>query len=128
MRIGELAQRTGATTRALRYYESQGLLSPDRRRNGYRTYDESDVVRVGNIRHLLALGLPSEAIKPFLLCDADGDVRVAPACEEWVRVAQLRLSELDERIAELHVVRDRLARTVARRRAELFGVGNSEAE
>lgn len=124
MRIGELARRAGTTTRALRYYEKQGLLEPRRQRNGYRSYDESDVVRVANIRHLLALGFSSEAIKPFLHCDLEGDVRQAPVCEAWVDVARRRLAELDERIGELHALRDRLAGSVSRREAELAGVGN----
>ncbi len=34
MRIGELAERTGASRRLLRYYEEQGLIQPSRRANG----------------------------------------------------------------------------------------------
>ena len=40
MRIGELAERAGTTTRALRYYESRGLLTAQRDNNGYRVYTE----------------------------------------------------------------------------------------
>ncbi|MDN5855287.1 MAG: MerR family DNA-binding transcriptional regulator, partial [Actinomycetia bacterium] len=46
MQIGELARRTGTTTRALRYYEQQGLLSSNRNSNDYRTYDEGSVTAV----------------------------------------------------------------------------------
>ena len=38
MLIGELAERTGSSTRALRHYEDQGLLAPTRDTNGYRHY------------------------------------------------------------------------------------------
>ncbi|MGK3102774.1 MerR family DNA-binding transcriptional regulator [Streptomyces sp. WAC05858] len=50
MRIGELAKATGATTRALRFYEERGLLSSARAVNGYRVYDERAIQRVANIR------------------------------------------------------------------------------
>ena len=57
MRIGELAQRTGTTTRALRYYEQQGLVDSQRQHNGYRDYDQAAIMRVRNIRMLLDIGL-----------------------------------------------------------------------
>ncbi len=39
MQIGELAQRTGASGRSIRYYEQQGLLETQRTGRGWRTYD-----------------------------------------------------------------------------------------
>ena len=40
MRIGELAERAGISTKAIRYYEQVGILSPpDRTASGYRSYD-----------------------------------------------------------------------------------------
>jgi DNA-binding transcriptional MerR regulator len=47
--IGELAQRVGVATSALRYYEELGLLRPVRRRGGRRCYDEGAVDAVGAI-------------------------------------------------------------------------------
>jgi DNA-binding transcriptional MerR regulator len=38
VRIGELAERSNVLPRLLRYYEEQGLLTPDRAPNGYRDY------------------------------------------------------------------------------------------
>ncbi|HEX9999268.1 MAG TPA: MerR family transcriptional regulator [Actinoplanes sp.] len=54
MRVGELARRTGTTVRALRYYESTGLVVPRRLRNGYREYDPIAERRVAQIRQLLS--------------------------------------------------------------------------
>jgi DNA-binding transcriptional MerR regulator len=56
MLIGELAQRAGVSTRTLRYYEQQGLISARRAANGYRQYEESDLRLVAEIRSLLAAG------------------------------------------------------------------------
>jgi hypothetical protein len=52
MRIGELARRAGTTTRALRFYESPGLLTATRSANGYREYGEDDLRLVTEIRAL----------------------------------------------------------------------------
>ena len=46
MRIGELAQRTGTTPKAIRLYESRGLLGTVARAGSYRHYGEADVARV----------------------------------------------------------------------------------
>ncbi|MFF3141555.1 MerR family transcriptional regulator [Streptomyces sp. NPDC057927] len=72
MLIGELAARAGTTTRALRYYEEQGLLESDRTSAGYRLYEPGAVRRVRNIRELLSCGLTVEDVKSLLAyLDAD---------------------------------------------------------
>ena len=50
MKIGELATRTGVPARMLRYYEEQGLITPQRLDNGYREYDDYVIQRVRKIR------------------------------------------------------------------------------
>ncbi|WP_192582272.1 MerR family transcriptional regulator [Streptomyces triticiradicis] len=107
MRIGELARATGATARALRHYEQAELISSERASNGYRVYDERAVVRVLNIRCLLAAGLTLEDVRVFLPC-LDGDVAAAPPSDKGLRVALERLAIIDERIATQTEVRDRL--------------------
>ncbi|MFY1595103.1 MerR family transcriptional regulator [Micromonospora sp. WMMD737] len=108
MLIGELAEATGATPRALRHYERHGLLDSRRAHNGYRIYDERSVGRVRNIRHLLAAGLTLDDVRTFLPC-LDGDVAAAPPAPAGVRVALDRLAVLDARIAAQTAVRNRLA-------------------
>ena len=63
MKIKQIEQLTGITKANIRYYESQGLLSPNRESNGYRTYDESHVRELLRIKLLRSLGLPIESIK-----------------------------------------------------------------
>jgi DNA-binding transcriptional MerR regulator len=77
--IGDLARSAGTTARALRYYEEQGLLTPERDANGYRRYGPDDVAVVHRIRALLAAGLGSDGARRFLDCarGVDGDVREA---------------------------------------------------
>jgi DNA-binding transcriptional MerR regulator len=68
MRIGELAERTGTPRRLLRYYEEQGLITPQRSANGYREYGEAFVDRIAQIRGLLDAGLPTRIIRQVLPC------------------------------------------------------------
>ncbi|PKV83635.1 DNA-binding transcriptional MerR regulator [Streptomyces sp. TLI_146] len=107
VRIGELAKATGTTARALRHYEQAGLIASERAANGYRVFDDRTVVRVRNIRHLLAAGLTLDDVQVFLPC-LDGDVTAAPPSDRGLRIALERLAVLDERIATQTAARDRL--------------------
>ncbi|SEQ94168.1 MerR family transcriptional regulator [Lentzea albida] len=66
MRIGELAGRADVSTRALRYYEEQGLLESGRTVSGQRVYPESAVDRVRLIQELFTAGLSSRLIVTLL--------------------------------------------------------------
>ena len=68
MKIGDLAERTGVSTRMLRYYEDQGLLHRERLGNGYRDYSEESIIRVHQIRELLMAGLSTETIEELVPC------------------------------------------------------------
>lgn len=74
MRIGELAEATGATVRAIRYYEEQGLLRPERTASGQRIYTRDDIDQVVWIRTLLGNGLPSRAIAKLRRCTSADEV------------------------------------------------------
>jgi DNA-binding transcriptional MerR regulator len=111
MRIGELAAAAGTTTRAVRHYELAGLITSGRAANGYREYDAGAVVRVRNIRHLVAAGLTLDDVHHFRRC-LDGDVLAGPPSPEGLRIARARLAVLDRRIAAQREVRDRLAAAI----------------
>ncbi|MFE3165429.1 MerR family transcriptional regulator [Streptomyces sp. NPDC059224] len=90
MRIKELSERTGVSTRLLRYYEEQGLLSPRREENGYRYYNESHDARVRQIRSLLDAGLTTEIIRAVLPCLAEAASSQYPAQDFVARIRQER--------------------------------------
>ncbi|MBV6700857.1 MerR family transcriptional regulator [Kitasatospora aureofaciens] len=112
MRIGELAALTGTTARALRHYEQAGLITSDRAANGYREYGEAAVVRVRNIRALVAAGFTLEDVRPLLGC-LDGDVLAGPPSPQALRIARERLAVLEHRIAAQTEARDRLVAALA---------------
>lgn len=66
MYIGTLSQRTGASPKALRLYESIGLLAGVRRQGVYRVYGEPHVEQVALIRQALALGFRLAELPPVL--------------------------------------------------------------
>ena len=108
MRIGELARRTGATRKALRYYEEVGLLGADRLPNGYRDYDERDVRLVTEVRALNSLGIRADQARPFVECLIDGHEQ-GDDCAAPLTVYRAVVDELDERITELSRRRDAVA-------------------
>jgi DNA-binding transcriptional MerR regulator len=108
MHIGELARRAGVTVKAVRYYESQGLLRPERRLNGYRAYADEDVVIVREIKALLSLGLTAEQTYPFVECLRAGNER-ADVCPASLDAYRARIAEVDARIAELTELRVKLS-------------------
>ncbi len=112
MRIGDLAAAAGVTVKAVRYYESQGLLKPRRESNGYRAYDAEDVVIVREVKALLSLGLTAEQTYPFIECLRAGNDR-ADVCPASLTAYRIRIAEVDRRIAELTDLRSRLTDLLA---------------
>lgn len=109
MRIGELAEAVGVSTRTVRHYHRIGLLpEPPRRANGYRAYGMRDVLRLARVRRLTELGLSLDEAADVLaddegrelteiLTDLDADLARQ---EAEIRRRRERLAELLRRGAE----------------------------
>lgn len=102
MRIGELAEASGTTTKTLRFYEQAGLLpAPDRTASGYRDYAPETLARLDFIRRSRTAGLTLAQIREVL------DIRdagVAP-CQHVHDLLEHRLGDLDRQIADLQALR-----------------------
>ncbi|MFJ9312806.1 MerR family transcriptional regulator [Pimelobacter simplex] len=110
MLIGELARRTGTTTRALRHYEDTGLLVPERTTAGYRTYAPADVARVAQIRALLDAGIGTATIRRFLGCARDGrHGTYLELCPDLRAELDAITARMDAEQAALSARRERLA-------------------
>ncbi|WP_399884413.1 MerR family transcriptional regulator [Streptomyces sp. BBFR51] len=107
MRIGELADAVGVTTRTVRHYHHQGLLpEPERLANGYRAYTLRHVVVLARIRRLTELGLGLAEVRDVLADEAGKDLAEV-------------LAELDADLARQEAaIRDRRARLRALLEAE----------
>jgi len=109
MRIGELAERAGTTPRALRYYESRGLLTARRDGHGHRAYGERDLRVLQQIKLLQEFGFDLEETRPFVECLRAGHEE-ADSCAGSVEVYRRKLAELDACIDELEAVRAAIRR------------------
>ncbi len=104
MRIGDLAQRTGTTTRALRFYESQGLLMAQRAPNGYREYDEDDLRLVTEIQTLQGIGFSLDDTRPFVECLRSGH-ESGDSCADSIETYRRKLAEVDGYLDRLTATR-----------------------
>lgn len=108
MRIGEVAERSGTSAKAIRFYESEGLVpAPPRGGNGYRRYAAADLQRIRLLVGLRALDLPLEpAAALAALC-------VAGHCDEASldlrELIDRQRAELARRLVDLRHLDDRLA-------------------
>ena len=79
MRVAEIAELTGTTVRAVRYYHSLGLLPVPAERGGWRDYELAHVARLSRIRWLVRAGVSLEAVGRILgESDGDGDGGLGP--------------------------------------------------
>ncbi|MFF8556935.1 MerR family transcriptional regulator [Streptomyces sp. NPDC015501] len=112
MRIGELARLAGVSARALRHYEDRGLLVPERTSGGYRDYPVEDVIRVTQIKTMIAAGLSTATIQRYLDCARVGDhgvsLEMCPSLRaeldsiaECLAAKQAELREKQHRLNEL---------------------------
>ena len=66
MKIQQVEELVGISKKNIRFYESEGLLSPGRAENGYREYGMGDVERLKKIKLLRKLCVPIEDIRALL--------------------------------------------------------------
>lgn len=106
MQIGEVARRTGLTTRTLRHYDALGLLIPSGRSGGdYRQYTLDDVRRLLAIQHLKSLGLGLTEIAAALTDGLDPQTTLREhieAVEERIAAEQALLQRLHALQAASH--------------------------
>jgi len=106
MKIGEVAEQTGVSTKTIRYYEDIGVLpEPERAPNGYRDYDDVTVSRLRFVRDAQATGLTLTEIASILELRDQGE----STCHHVVDLLEHHLDDLDRHIASLRKTRDQLA-------------------
>ena len=101
--IGEVAQRSGVASSALRFYEQRGLISSEREGSGHRRYPRPVLRRIAFIVFAQRIGLTLDEIGVEL---AKLPPHHAPTRNDWARLSATWASRIDDRIAEL----DRLRR------------------
>ena len=110
MNIGDAAARSGLPAKTIRYYEDIGLIRTKRTGNGYRTFDEADLVTLAFLGRARSLGFSIEECRTLLGLHEDAR-RASSAVKA---LAEGHLAEVDARIAEMQALRATLAALIAR--------------
>jgi MerR family redox-sensitive transcriptional activator SoxR len=103
--VGEVAARSGVATSALRFYEANGLIAGDRTDAGHRRYHADVLRRVGFIKVAQRVGLTLDEIKTAL---DSLPSRRTPNRKDWAKLAASWQPVLDERIAMLEAMKEKL--------------------
>lgn len=104
--IGEFARRSGVAASALRFYEAEGLIAARRSDGGRRLYRRADLRRVAFVRIAQSVGLSLGGVRSALAALPDART---PTRADWQRLSGQWQPLLDERIATLVRLRERLA-------------------
>ena len=103
--VSEVAARSGFAPSALRYYEEKGLIDASRTAGGQRRYGRAVLRRLAFVRAASNVGLTLEEIAAELATLPQGRT---PNSEDWRRISESWRGRLDERIAAIEALRDRL--------------------
>ena len=118
MRIGELADHAGVTTKSIRFYESIGLMpEPARTPSGYREYDEADEERLRFIKTAQRLGLSLNEIGEIIALRDRGQ----QPCGYVAELLHRQVADLDHRIREMRELRAELKSLAGRAAAGAAG-------
>jgi MerR family transcriptional regulator, redox-sensitive transcriptional activator SoxR len=96
--IGEVAERSGVATSALRYYEELGLIRSARTDSGHRRYPRAVIRRVAFVVFAQKIGLSLEEIHSEL---AELPHNRVPERADWAKLSATWTKRIRERIAEL---------------------------
>lgn len=91
--IGQLEKLTGMNRTALRYYDAEGLLDPERLENGYRLYSEEDVMSLVQIKQLNALGVELSELP---------DVKSRNTCADIYRCLVDKEQQIEQEIEDMY--------------------------
>lgn len=102
--IREVAKEFGLTTRALRYYEEIGLLSPVRTSTNQRLYNRKEIVKIKLIERGKRYSFSLEEIKEMILLfdiDRSGKTQL----KRTIQYGKEKTKEINARINELKQVK-----------------------
>lgn len=103
--VGEIARRSGFAASAIRYYESQGLVTAERDGGGQRRFERSVLRRLAFIRAAANVGLTLDEIREELSGLPDNRT---PTRADWQRISRHWRQRLDDQIAALNRLRNGL--------------------
>jgi len=107
MNVKRAAALAGVTVKALKYYESIGLVQAARSPNGYRDFSAQDVEIVKQVKELTSVGLSVNGTRPFIECLRQGHIH-GDDCPESLAAYHAEIKRLDCLVVELRSRRQML--------------------
>lgn len=94
--ISQMAQRFGVEPHTLRFYEKEGIITPERTASGIRSYTEENVSQLEMAMCLKSTGMPLKDIKRYFDLVAAGDDTLDQRLEIFTDHRQHVLEEIEE--------------------------------
>jgi DNA-binding transcriptional MerR regulator len=93
MNIKAASEKTGLTKKAIKYYESEGLINPLKNNdNNYREYTNDDIVKLNLIGALRAIDIPTSEIK----CLVEGNKKLQDVMKDALNKINETISNLEK--------------------------------
>ena len=106
--IRAFADIFGLTPATVRYYESLGLISPQRSVNQRRFYTEKDVDWMRFILHLKNTGMSMEQLQQYVLLRSQGDITIAERLELLLQTRDDFLQQQAKLQKHLQILNDKI--------------------
>ncbi len=119
--IGEFSKLTNLGIHTLRYYEHEGLITPERNSSNRRRYSDQDLTWIEFIKRLKDTGMPIKEIKHYARLRAKGDPTLF---ERMEMLARHRLA-LNEQISQLQEHKIKLDEKIEFYQKEIERIQNS---
>ncbi|MES2099836.1 MAG: MerR family DNA-binding transcriptional regulator [Pseudomonadota bacterium] len=119
--IGELAREFDLTTRAIRFYEDCGLITPQRAGRN-RVYTQRDRTRLKLTLRGKRLGLTLAEVKELVdMYESPRDTH--PQLQKYLAVLAVHRAQLEQQMADLHITLDEVRAHEKEARRLLVGAG-----
>ncbi len=128
--IGEIAKRTGTQVSAIRFYADKGLIPALRSNSGHRSFHRSVIRRVSFILVAQSLGYRLKEIKTIMQSLPE---QRTPTKLDWEKLSRGFVSELDQRISRLELLKKKLNGCIgcgclSLKSCQLYNPGDAAAE
>lgn len=106
--IGAFSAKIGLSASTLRYYESEGLIKPQRHPNGQRYYTHEDTDWIKFLNHLKGTGMSIEELKQYIRWREQGDSTIGQRLELLKKTKSNFLQQFTEIQHHLQILNDKI--------------------
>lgn len=101
--IGEISKLLNVPTATLRFWESSGLFSIEKRSNCYRSYTTRDIIRIADIMFYRTLGIPVSQVREMEHCTK----------EDYIEQMLFMQNEITDKIKKYEQMKNKIERQLS---------------